>query len=189
MALRADSVSPSLTLVSSGQPPLASALPRRRLLQWLTVGGAAVLGGCSMMKTANLEAPEVRVRNVQLGRLDLSGLELIVDLRLRNPNDMELPVTGVEYNLTLQGVKVADGRQAKSVTLPALGEADMRLGLNVNLLTTAAHLLPLLMNPASAPKALSYKVDGNVKLDWWYMPTIGFNREGEVPLVAGAVTR
>ena len=188
MSLRADSISSSLTLVSTEQQPLASALPRRQLLQWLTVGGAVALSGCSMLQTANLEAPEVRVRNVQLGRLDLSGLELIVDLRLRNPNDIALPVTGVEYNLTLQGVKVADGRQAKAVTLPALGEADMRLGLNVNLLTTAAHLLPLLMNPASAPKTLSYKVDGNVKLDWWYMPTIGFDRAGEVPLVA-PVTR
>lgn len=174
---------------SASQNHRQQPLPRRRLLQWLGVGSALALGGCSMMKTANLEAPEVRVRNVQLGRLDLSGLELIVDLRLRNPNDLALPVTGVEYNLTLQGVKVADGRQAKSVTLPALGEADMRLGLNVNLLTTAAHLLPLLMNPASAPKTLSYKVDGNVKLDWWYMPSIGFNREGEVPLAGVPVTR
>lgn len=167
-------------------PNAARALPRRQLLQWLAVGSTAALAGCSLLQTANLQAPEVRVRNVQIGRLDLSGLELVVDLRLRNPNDIALPVTGVEYNLMLQGIKVADGRQAQSVTLPALGETDLRLGLNVNLLTTATQLVPLLLNPRAAPKTLSYAVDGSVKLDWWYMPSIGFNRAGEVPLAGGA---
>ncbi len=160
-------------------------LPRRQLLQWLTVGTTAALTGCSLLQSTQLQAPEVQVRNVQIGRLDLSGLELLVDLRLRNPNDLALPVTGVEYNLMLQGVKVADGRQAQSVTLPALGETDLRLGLNVNLLKTATQLVPLLLNPQAAPKALDYAVDGKVKLDWWYMPAISFSRAGAVPL-AGA---
>jgi LEA14-like dessication related protein len=135
-----------------------------------------------MMQAANLKAPEVQVRNVSLGRLDLSGLEMLVDLRLRNPNNIALPITGVEYNLMLQNIKVADGRQAESRILPALGETDVRLGLNLNLLASASQLVPMLLNPQSAPKALNYRVDGSVKLDWWYMPSIPFNRAGEVPL-------
>lgn len=167
-------------------PAPVSLLPRRRLLHWLALGGVVSLAGCSMLKTTTLQAPEVKVRKVSVGRMDLSGLELRVDLQLRNPNDLALPVTGVEYSLMLQGAKVADGRQAKSVTLPALGEAELPLVLKVNLLTAARHLVPLLMNPKPGANTLSYAVDGAVKLDWWYMPTLRFNRAGEVALAAGA---
>ena len=158
-----------------------SRIPRRRLLGWMALGSVALSSGCAALK-GNLQAPEVRVRDVTLGNLDLSGLEILVNLRLRNPNNVALPVTGIEYNLILENVKVADGREARAVTLPALGEADMQISLNVNLLTSATKLLPILLNPAKTPKSLHYKVDGHVKLDWWYLPSIAFDRSGELPL-------
>lgn len=159
----------------------AQALDRRRLLQWLAVASAAAVGACAGMPT-QLLAPEVSVRNVALGKFDLSGLDVRVDLRVKNPNDLALPLTGIEYGLILQKVKVAEGRQARSVTLPALGETDLPLNLTINLLSTATQLVPLFMNRRTAPKTLSYQVDGRVKLDWWYMPSIPFNKMGEVPL-------
>jgi len=161
--------------------PVASHLNRRRLLTWLAVGSVA-LTGCSAMKAANLQAPEIRVRNVTLGNLDLSGLEVLVDLRLRNPNDLTLPITGIEYNLVLDGTRVADGRQAKAVTLPALGEADLQLSMNVNLFKSAMRLVPKLMNPTKPVKSMHYQVGGSVKLDWWYLPSLPFSREGDLPL-------
>lgn len=156
------------------------ALSRRRLLQWLALGSAASLGACALKPS--MLAPEVSVRNVTLSKLDFSGLDLLVDLRVKNPNDVELPITGIEYAVMLQNVRVADGRQARAVTLPALGETDMPLQVTVNLLKTATELVPLLLNKRGAPKALSYRVDGRVKLDWWYMPSIPFNKIGEVAL-------
>ncbi len=156
-------------------------LPRRQLLQWLALGSAAALAACAGIKPQML-APEVSVRNVTMGRFDFSGLDLLVDLRVKNPNDIELPITGIEYGVVLQKVRVAEGKQARAVTLPALGEADMPLQVTVNILKTATELVPLLMNKRKAPKTLSYQVDGRVKLDWWYMPSIPFNKMGEVPL-------
>jgi len=161
-----------------------SGLDRRRLLQWIAVGSAAALSGCAGLQP-NLKAPEVTVRNVALGKFDFSGLDVLVDLRVKNPNDLTLPLTGIEYGLILQNVKVAEGRQAKAVTLQALGETDMQLGVTVNLLNTATELVPLLLNKRSAPKSLSYQVDGRVKLDWWYMPSIPFNKAGQVALNFG----
>ncbi|MEZ5504930.1 MAG: LEA type 2 family protein [Gammaproteobacteria bacterium] len=164
--------------------PFAEHIDRRRLLQWLALGSATAVAACAGLPT-NLIAPEVSVRNVTLGQLDLSGLDVMVDLRVKNPNNITLPVTGIEYGLVLQKIRVAEGRQARAVTLPALGETDMPLVVTVNLLKTATGLLPLLMNPAKAPKSLAYQVDGKVKLDWWYMPAIPFNRAGDVPLQFG----
>lgn len=163
---------------------IAELIDRRRLLRGLALGTAAVVSACAGLPT-RLIAPEVRVRNVSLGQLDLSGLDVMVDLRVKNPNNIALPVTGIEYGLMLQKIQVAEGRQARAVTLPALSETDMPLVVTVNLLKTATGLLPLLMNPGKAPKSLAYQVDGRVKLDWWYMPTIPFNQSGEVPLQLG----
>lgn len=163
-------------------PP--DALSRRQLLQWIALGSAASLAACAGLKPQML-APEVSVRNVTMGRFDFSGLDFLVDLRVKNPNDINLPITGIEYGLALQKIRVAEGRQARAVTLPALGETDMPLQVTVNLLKTATELVPLLMNKRTAPKTLSYQVDGQVKLDWWYMPGIPFNKMGEVPLQFG----
>lgn len=162
----------------------STALPRRQLLQWIALGSAATLAACAGIKP-NLLAPEVSVRNVTMGKFDFSGLDFLVDLRVKNPNDINLPITGIEYGLVLQKVRVADGKQARSVTLPALGETDMPLQVTVNLLKTATELVPLFLNKRAAPKTLSYQVDGRVKLDWWYMPSIPFNKMGEVPLQFG----
>lgn len=159
-------------------------LNRRRVLQWIAIGSAAAVSACAGLKP-NLQAPQVSVRNVTMGKFDFSGLDVLVDLRVQNPNDLDLPLTGIEYGLSLQNIRVAEGRQAKSVTLPKMGETDMQLGVTVNLLKTATELLPLLMNKRSAPKSLSYQVDGRVKLDWWYMPSIPFNKAGQMALNFG----
>lgn len=159
-------------------------LPRRRLLQWIAIGSAAAVSGCAVLRQ-NLEAPQVSVRNVAMGKFDLSGLDFLVDLRVKNPNDLELPITGIEYGLVLQKVRVAEGRQAHSVILPALGETDMQLGVTVNLLKTATELVPLFLNRRAMPQNLAYQLDGRVKLDWWYMPSIPFSKIGEVPLQFG----
>lgn len=156
-------------------------LPRRRLLQWIAIGSAGAVAACAGMRP-NVIAPEVSVRTVSMGRFDFSGVDFLVDLRVKNPNDISLPITGIEYGLALQNVRVAEGRQSKAVTLPAMGETDMQLGVTVNLLKTATELVPLLMNRRKAPKTLAYQVSGRVKLDWWYMPSVPFNSVGEVPL-------
>lgn len=56
--------------------------------------------------------------------LDSSPFEqrLRVSLRIRNPNDYELQVTGVDVRLEFNGKRLARGLSNKEFTVPRLGE-------------------------------------------------------------------
>jgi len=64
------------------------------------------------------EPAEVLVLNVT--PLEVTALEqrLQVDLRIRNPNDFDLFVTGIDFTLNLNGKRLARGLSNKDFTVP-----------------------------------------------------------------------
>lgn len=72
-----------------------------------------LLAGCAtwLMKG---EPPEVLVTNVT--PLEASAFEqrLQVDLRIRNPNDFDLAVTGIDFRLDLNGNRLVRGWATKN---------------------------------------------------------------------------
>jgi len=62
------------------------------------------------------------VRGVTVGGVSTSGLVLSVDVDVKNPNSIALPVTDADYSLSLGGVKVIDGAKIKPEgSIPANG--------------------------------------------------------------------
>jgi LEA14-like dessication related protein len=92
------------------------------LLLMLLVGAAG--SGCAGW-FAKAEAPEVLVADI--APLDSTAFEqrLRVDLRVRNPADTELHVTGIDFRLELNGKRLARGLSNKEFSVPRLGEAVM----------------------------------------------------------------
>ncbi len=85
-----------------------------------------LLGGCaSLFRT--VERPEVYVIHVESieGESGLLEQRLKVDLRVRNPNDYDLDVTGVDFHLEVNGNQLARGLSNESVTVPRLSEAKL----------------------------------------------------------------
>jgi LEA14-like dessication related protein len=84
----------------------------------LTVAGTSCAGWF-----AKGEVPEVLV--IDVTPLDSTAFEqrLKVDLRIRNTNDAELHVTGMDFRLELNGKRLARGLSNKDFTVPRLGEA------------------------------------------------------------------
>ncbi|MBX3236762.1 MAG: LEA type 2 family protein [Nitrospiraceae bacterium] len=93
-----------------------------RIQATLLLVALLLLPGCAswLMKG---EPPEVLVTNVT--PLEASAFEqrLKVDLRLRNPNDFDLKVTGIDFRLDLNGNRLARGLGNQDVLVPRLGEA------------------------------------------------------------------
>ena len=58
----------------------------------------AVLGGCAV---ARLEPPRLQVMDVSLLGGDLLKQQLRLKLRVHNPNEVELPVRGITYEVFL----------------------------------------------------------------------------------------
>jgi LEA14-like dessication related protein len=69
------------------------------------------------------EPPEVLVTNITPLEATAFEQRLQVDLRIRNPNDFDLLVTGIDFKLNVNGKRLARGLGNKDVTVPRLSDA------------------------------------------------------------------
>lgn len=101
------------------------------------------------------EAPEVLVTNVT--PLEASAFEqrLQVDLRIRNPNDFDLAVTGIDFRLDLNGNRLARGLGNKELVIPRLSDAVTSVETSTSTLQVVRQLLSF-----SGDQSLTYHVAG-----------------------------
>ncbi len=115
-----------------------------------------LLAGCTtwLMKG---EPPEVLVTNVT--PLEASAFEqrLQVDLRIRNPNDFDLAVTGIDFRLDLNGNRLARGLGNKELVVPRLSDAVTSVETSTSTLQVVRQLLSF-----SGDQALTYHLTGVV---------------------------
>ena len=144
----------------------------RRTFLLLTL--AALVGGCAV---ARLQPPRLQV--VEVGLLGASVLkqELRLRLRVQNPNDVELPVRGITYEVLLAGEKFASGQSDRDITVPALGETDFNVDITAN---AAAAVLRLLGDRSGNNP--EYRVVGRVHLASGLLRSIPFEHKGELKL-------
>ena len=81
---------------------------------------ALTLAGCS-----SIARPTLTVESVTMNGLSAEGVELLVGIKVTNPNDFTAEATGILYTLEMNGVEVLDGRQDNPVSVPAGGSAEV----------------------------------------------------------------
>ena len=101
------------------------------------------------------EPPEVLV--IDVTPLEASAFEqrLQVDLRVRNPNDFDPAVTGIDFRLDLNGNRLARGLGNKELTVPRLGDAVTSVTTSTSTLQVVRQLLSF-----SGDRPLTYHVTG-----------------------------
>jgi len=116
------------------------------------------------------EPPEVLVSNVKPLGGTLFEQRVQVDLRVRNPNDFDLEVTGLDFTLQLNNKRLARGLANKAVTIPRLGDAI----LTVETATSTLDVLSQLLNLTSG-EDITYQITGVLHLHDIPLP---FDNEG-----------
>lgn len=101
------------------------------------------------------EPPEVLLTNVTPLDATLFEQRLRVDLRIRNPNDFDYHLTGIDFTLNLNGKRLARGLGSKEVTIPRLGDAVMTIDTTTSTLDIVRQLLEL-----SQKQELTYDIKG-----------------------------
>jgi len=101
------------------------------------------------------EPPEVLVTNVTPLDATLFEQRLRVDLRVRNPNDFDYHLTGIDFTLNLNGKRLARGLGSKEVTIPRLGDAVMTIDTTTSTLDIVRQLLEF-----SQKQDLTYDIKG-----------------------------
>ncbi len=131
---------------------------------WTAILAILLLAGCASWFLKG-ESPEVLVTNIT--PLDATAFEqrLQVDLRIRNPNDFDLTMTGIDFTLNLNGKRLARGLGNKEVTIPRLSDAVVSIQTSTSTFDIIRQFLSL-----SEKQDLAYDISG-----------VLHSRDGRVP--------
>ncbi|KUJ84562.1 hypothetical protein AWR36_002525 [Microbulbifer flavimaris] len=134
--------------------------------------------GCAVL-SPSFQEPEVEV--VGLEPLPSSGNELRFRIRLRvfNPNNSELALSGLYYTLRLAGHKVVTGTASDLQPVAAYGQEDITVDATASLvgsLMAAADLLGRQRN------TVPYELEAKLGLRRSILPALRVTKRGEINL-------
>jgi len=143
----------------------------------LIVALALGVNGCSAMRP-KLEAPRLALVAVAMTSADIFNQQFLIRMNVENPNDRELPITGLDYKLFLEGDGFAEGMLNKPFTVPAHGETDFDVTVRTNFVSGVGRLLSRL----NGRTQVNYAIEGKLLTDIRFLKKIPFSETGSVNL-------
>lgn len=145
----------------------------RSILAVLAV--AVALAGCATV--VDPKPPEITLVNIRPAGGGLLNPRFDVALRLRNPNDFDLPLESVNFSLDVNGARFAVGDSTKAVTVPSGGEAVLPIRVEGNMLGIVGQLMT-----QGQPSELKYSLNGVANFRSVFTVPVRFSRRGAVSL-------
>lgn len=130
--------------------------------RFLAVCLAGVLSACSGLPF-NAQAPRVSVADVEIKSLGLLEQKLDLGLRVANPNDFDLRIEALDFELEVNGRPFATGLSRVSTLVPAASMSVLR----VDAIMQSKNLIRQIRTlPGDVLKAgVPYRIKGRVKVD------------------------
>ena len=142
---------------------------------------ACLLTACA--SSGNLvDTPGVSLRNIELTDIDFSGQTFLLGFDVTNPNPFPLPITTVSYGVDLGGLRFATGETEGGFTVPASGDGEFAISVELNLLKTAPQLLYIVRD--GAKRDIPYALKGQLGVGIPFTRPVSFESTGEVRLRA-----
>lgn len=135
------------------------------------------LASCASL-TARLEPPLVSLAGLELEELGVFEQRYRLRLRIQNPNDVELPIAGMDFRLYLNDEEFARGLSDQQAVVPAYGEALVEVRVTSSITGVIGQLQRF---SRADTQAFSYRLAGHVKLLHRTMK-YPFDYRGEVDL-------
>ena len=142
------------------------------------VAYALVLCLTACSTTPKLAVPKLALVSVAMTSPDIFNQQFMVRLSVQNPNDRELPITGIDYKLFLEGDSFAEGLSNKPFTVPAQGDADFDLIVRTNFVSSGGRLVSRL----NGRDQVQYVFEGKLLTDVSGLKTIPFQESGTAAL-------
>jgi LEA14-like dessication related protein len=144
-----------------------------------------LVAGCSTF-APKLETPQLSLLGIQMMSTDMFAQKFRVRVKVENPNDIELPVRGLDYKIFLMGDSFAEGVSSDRFVVPAKGEAEFDMVVTTNFVSSLGRLISRV--GGGKLENLDYEIAGDVMLDKGFVKKIPFNHHGTVD-VAKALGR
>jgi len=131
----------------------------QRLRALFLVFGLAACSGLPF----NAVAPKLSVADVTIRSLGLYEQRLDLGLRVSNPNDFDLTIVALEFELEVNGRPFATGLSQAAIRIPATSSAVMR----VDAIIQSKNLIQQFkaLSPETLREGVPYRIKGRVKTD------------------------
>jgi LEA14-like dessication related protein len=126
----------------------------------------ALLAALALTSCSQIEEPVVTMTGVDFNGISTEGLSFDLLVDVQNPNGFGADISGLEYEVRIDGIEVAAGKQLEAVTVPA--GATVEVGV------------PFTIVWSGMDKGLKKLLDGK-RHEW--------NLNGSVRLNKGALSR
>jgi LEA14-like dessication related protein len=145
--------------------------------RWLPVAVLLLASACASLH--GLKSPKVSVAGLEIRELRLLEQKMRVQVRVQNPNDVDLAVTGMSFDLEVNGKPFATGVSSQPVTVPRYGTGTVEVDVASNVRDVLRQVLEARKD---APTRWPYRLRGRVSLVEPYATTLQYDTTGEVDL-------
>jgi LEA14-like dessication related protein len=156
----------------------------RRLRVAVLVIALCGLAACASLPENLISEPEVELRDVQVIGLGFKSQTFLLSFDISNPNAFSLPVSHISYGVRLDGHRFASGQTPSEISVPAGGETQFAISVELDLLNTAPKLLAIVRDGTRAE--IPYELKGELSVDIPFTPPISFRANGTIQLRSGA---
>jgi len=120
------------------------------------ISALLLLGGCAAL---SLKAPSVTLADIKVLKAGLFEQRFDFKLRVQNPNDKEIAITGMSFAVEINDKPFARGVSNKGVTVPRLEERILEVTAVSNLYSILSQIHELLYGNS---KGFSYRIKGRL---------------------------
>jgi LEA14-like dessication related protein len=135
-----------------------------------------LLGGCASV-FGDVEPPEVSLAGLAFDQPGLFEQRLRLDVRLRNPNDFQLDVERLLFDLEVNDRELGKGWTTASFDVPAFGEAVVPITIVVPTSDLIQRIIEL-----GTTQRLDYRLKGEATLTNATLRTVPFEQDGNFAL-------
>ena len=143
----------------------------------LSFFAAILLVACNAIPPINLKSPELSFSDVSIGDIGLSKVKFVVTVNAQNPNDVDIPLSDMKFNLALMDSQFASGVATESNTvIPKKGFKAIPIEFTVG----TSQLIDMVrkLNIKDLGN-FTYKLDGSAR--WGSGPfSVPFERKGDL---------
>lgn len=156
----------------------------KRLMVTVSAALTLALAGCASLPENVISKPEVQLRDVKVVGLGFNNQTFLLSFDIHNPNPFPLPVNHVSYGVRLDGLRFASGKTASDISVPAGGDSEFAISVELDLLTTAPQLLSVVRDGVRSE--VPYELEGQLGVDLPLTPRVAYRTRGVIRLNSSA---
>lgn len=107
------------------------------------------------------KVPDIKIKDVKVNNLSFTSADLIAQVEVSNPNDFDLGLSNLNYQLTVNQQNWGQGNINQNSSIPKKGKGLVEIPVKLNILSAGKSAYNALINKTP----MEYQLTGNVTLD------------------------